>query len=381
MPWKVESVSLQRQSLCYRILHQGLSVASAAREAGVSRKTLYKFLSRYKADPALPLRDHSRRPLRSPGRVSDELERRVLELRDQYRWGARKLHALLRRADCPGLCSVRTLTAILRRHDRIGGRHKPEVDESICQSFERPVPNDLWQLDHKGPIEIERVKHHPLTVVDDHSRFCLCFEPLKEKSLAFAWPLLWDCFGEYGLPEAILSDGAFADRGTGISLFDQRLLRLGIRPIHGRPYHPQTQGKVERLHGTLVWELMAAGARTDSMAHFLIDRDRWQSTYNLLRPHEALGDSPPITRYTPSRRRRPQEIPPMGYEPETLLRRVSQVGDVRYHRARVAVGRGLARQQVKLVETQTHLEVYFGPQVVRVIALDQLAGRRLNQIV
>lgn len=380
MPWKVESVSLQRQAVCYRIVHEGLSITRAALEAGVSRKTLYKFLARYKADPAGSLGDQSRRPRRCPDRVGDELERRVLALRDEYRWGARKLHAILARQDCPGLCSIRTITAILKRHDRIGLTHKPRVDESIVQRFERSAPNDLWQMDHKGPIEITRIKHHPFTVVDDHSRFCLCFVPLREKSLAFAWPLLWECFGEYGLPEAILCDGAFADRGTGVSVFDQRLLRLGIKPIHGRPYHPQTQGKVERLHGTIGHELDFA-ARSDSLTHYLADRDRWQSTYNLVRPHEALGDVPPIARYAPARRGRPDEIPPMGYEPGAMLRRVSQVGDVRYHRARVAVGRGLAGEQVKLVETPMHLEVFFGPRVVRVIALESLAGRRLHEIV
>jgi transposase InsO family protein len=381
LPWKDFTVQLQRQSLCHRILNEGLSVAQAAREAGVSRKTLYKFLARKRADPAASLEDHSRRPRVSPLQSETPLEEAVLALRDRHRFGARKIHTLLANQGTTPLCSIRTITAILNRHGRIHHTPAPKVEESLQTSFERPAPNDLWQVDHKGPVEIARVKHHPWTVIDDHSRFCLCFEPLIEKSLALAWPMLWECFAKYGMPEAILSDGAFADRGTGISQFDQFLIRLGIKPIHGRPYHPQTQGKVERLHGTIQWELLSFNARTESMELFLMDRDRWQESYNYLRPHEALNDQPPISRYRLSRRKRPDSIPPMIYQAGTLLRRVSQVGDVYYHRKRISVGRALARQQVKLIENSGSLEIYFGPKLLRVIALDSLAGKGHNQIV
>lgn len=387
MAWKVDSVEVQRASLCHRILTDGLSVSQAAREAGVSRKTIYKFLSRRRADATGSLSDRSRRPQRSPLRSESSLEEAVLSLRDRYHWGARKIHTLLSQQmtpqseSSPQLCSIRTITAILNRHGRIDRNVSPKIDESIQCSFERPGANDLWQADHKGPVEIGRVKHHPWMMIDDHSRFCLCFEPLTEKSLAFTWPILWECFGIYGLPEAILSDGAFADRGTGISEWDQRLIRLGIQPIHGRAYHPQTQGKVERLNRTIDWELLEFNARTESMDLFLSDRDRWKETYNFVRPHEALNDQPPISRYLPSRRKRPGTIPPIGYESGSLLRRVSQVGDISYHRKRIAVGRALARQEVKLKEETRTLEIYFGPALVRVIELDLLASKGHNQIV
>jgi transposase InsO family protein len=381
LPWKVFSVELQRELFCYRIVHQGLSVAQAAREAQVSRKTIYKFLARYKAAPGASLTDHSRRPHSSPVRVSDALEQAVMTLRDAHRYGSRKIHLLLKQKRRKDLCSIRTITSILHRHDRISSKPVVAVDESLHSSFEHPEPNDLWQVDHKGPLEIARVKHHPWTVIDDHSRYCLCFEPLTEKSLAFVWPVMWECFGEYGMPQAILSDGAFADRGTGISQWDQRLIRLGIRPIHGRPYHPQTQGKVERLHRTIQWELLDFGARTDSLTNFIADRDRWQKNYNCLRPHQAIHDAVPISRYRPSKRTRPKQIPEMTYANDDLLRQVSQVGDISYHRKRIAVGRALARQQVRLVERNKTLEIYFGPVLVRSIELALLANKRHNQIV
>src|SRR5205085_7174456 len=152
------------------------------------------------------------------------------------------------RADLP---SARTCAAILARHGRVAG--PAAAAEPPVQRFERDAPNQLWQVDHKGPVEVERRAVAPLTVIDDHSRYCLAFRPLDDKTMATAFAVLWDVFGDAGLPEAILSDNAFNTTGVaapGLSWFDSRLLRLGIRPAHGRPYHPQTQGKCERLNGT-----------------------------------------------------------------------------------------------------------------------------------
>ena len=119
-----------------------------------------------------------------------------------------------------------------------------------------------------------------------------------------AWTILWDAFGDAGLPEQLLSDNAFSTMGTsrpaGISWFDARLIRLGIRPSHGRAYHPQTQGKVERMHGSSVRELINFNARRDSPEHFRQDCNRWRSTYNNIRPHEALDDQTPASRWTPT---------------------------------------------------------------------------------
>jgi transposase len=374
----------QRQALCYRIAVSGRGVSAVCREMGVSRKTAYKWLKVYRQAPGCSLADRSRRPHRSPGRTASAVEAEVLALRDAHRWGARKIRKVLQRGGDETVPSSRTVTAVLRRHGRIETVRSPDGQEPATRRFEHGSPNALWQLDHKGPLEIARLRHHPLTVVDDHSRFCLCFEPLADLTLASTWPVLWDLFGEYGLPEAILSDGAFAARrdgtGGGVSDFDQRLLRLGIRPVHGRAYHPQAQGKVERLHATIEWELLGFNARRDAMNHFLADRDRWRRTYNLLRPHESLDDQPPISRYRRSPIPRPDTLPEIVYPPGTLLRRVSQVGDIRYHRVRIALSRSLARQCVRIEERPHEVAVYYANRLLRVIAHDQLTGRRPNQV-
>src|SRR5262249_42102795 len=131
-----------------------------------------------------------------------------------------------------------------------------------------------------------------------------------DMTFATVQAILWDLFGDVGLPEELLCDNAFSARNTavGLSAFDARLIRLGVRPAHGWAYHPQAQGKVERFNGTLEREPWPV-ARRDRLAHFAADCERWRPVYNAVRPHEALGDEPPVTRWRPGPRRRPAAVP------------------------------------------------------------------------
>lgn len=317
MPWKELSVDAQRHAFCHRIVDQRQRpVSVVCREFGVSRKTAYKWMRIYRRDPLASLADRSRRPAASPGRTAEAAERAVLAVRDEHGWGGRK---------------------IVRR------------------------------------------RYHPFTVQDDHSRFCLCFEPLADTSIASYWPVLWDVFDAFGLPDQILCDGAFAAHGLGLSELEARLIRLGVRPLHGRPYHPQTQGKVERLHGTISHELFRFRARTAQMDHFLADRDRWLATYNYVRPHESLGDRPPVSRWRRSLRRRPAMLPEIVYDDNAVLRKVSQVGDIHFARVRIGVARSLAGQYVRIEEREHEIGVFYAWKELRTIARDQLAGRGHNE--
>lgn len=378
MPWKVDTVDAQRQQFCYRVEVLKERVTDVSDEAGVSRKTIYKWLKRYRADPSTPLVDRSRRPRRSPKQTAASVEASVLALRDEHGWGGRKIRRLLLNDDeVAPPPSIRTVSAILKRC----GRTRPAViaEPAPPQRFERSEPNELWQLDHLGPREIEQQRRFGFTVVDDHSRFCFCFEPLADLTINAYWPVLWRAFGEFGLPESILCDNAFGPRGLGMSELEMRLIRLGIRPIHGRPYHPQTQGKVERLHGTIERELFRFKARCDRMKLFLEDRDRWLRTYNHVRPHESLGDRPPISRWAMSPRKRPKMIPPVTYDLGQTLRKVSQVGDIHYQGARIAVARCLAGQAVRIDEREHDIGVFYAWKELRTIPLPKLKTRHRNE--
>jgi transposase InsO family protein len=370
VPWKVSPVSEQRTALVHAVRTAGLSVAEAARRFGVSRKTAHKWLGRFDAEPQTPLADRSRRPGQSPRRTPEDLERVVLEARDRWGWGPRKLHARLKAEGRPAP-PVSTIAAILRRHGRI--RVAATVAEPPPQRFERDAPNQLWQLDFKGPLEVARRRVTPLSVLDDHSRYLLALRPCTDMTYATTCAVLWDLFGEVGLPEQLLCDNAFAARnsGVGLSAFDAWLIRLGIRPLHGRPYHPQTQGKVERFHGTLEAELWPR-VRRDALEHFTADLEAWRPVYNAIRPHEALGDEPPACRWRPSLRPRPAEVPEASYPAGSVVRRVGQVGDVRWKGARIMAGRGLAGESVRLEERDGQVEVFYLAHRIRVLAVSEL---------
>lgn len=372
MPWKVQPVSEIRTALIHQIVSLGRPVAATCREFGVSRATAYKWVARYRERPGEPPVDRPRRPHNSPGRTAGDVERRVLEVRDRWGWGPRKIHAYLA-GQGVALPSARTVGSVLRRHGRAAP--PPPAEPAATQRFERGAPNELWQCDFKGYLEVARERTWPFVLVDDHSRYCLALRPCPDQTMATAWSVLWEVFGEVGLPETLLCDGAFAARGpvmTGLSWFQARLVRAGVRPTHGRPYHPQTQGKVERLNGTLDAEVLPR-ARRDAAAHFAADLEAWRTAvYNAVRPHEALGDVPPLTRWRPSTRPRPAELPPVEYPAGSETRKVSTVGDVRWRGYRLLAGRGIVGEYVRIEEHGGEVAVYYGTHRVRCVATDSL---------
>lgn len=366
MPWEVLPVTEIRLAFVHQVRSLHSSVAEACRKFHISRKTGYKWLDRHRQKPELPLCDRSRRPLASPAQTDATVENRVVELRQQFGWGPRKIRALLARArgDVP---SVRTVANILTRRGCIA---TPGDPPQAPQRFERSAPNQLWQCDHKGPLEVARQKVFPFTGIDDHSRFLLALRPCTDLTMKTAFAALWDTFGEFGLPEAILCDNAFSTMYSvpkTISWFDAQLVRLGIHPTHGRPYHPQTQGKVERLHGTLERELWPR-TRRDSIEHFDQDANRWRSdVYNSMRPHEAIGDVPPLSRFQPSTRPRPDKLPPLQYPCDAVLRKVSLSGDVRWHCYRILAGYGIIGEYVRVEERDHEVALFYAWKEIRSI--------------
>ena len=374
LSWKVKTVSDSRFALCHLVRSGGLAVAVAARRFGVSRKTANKWLKIFDQDPqagAGALEDRSRRPASSPLRTSEKIAEQALAWRDRRNWGARKIHTVLKK-ESDQTPSIRTITAILARHGRI----KPKAEPAPLQRFERPLPNQLWQLDFKGPVEVDRQKLMPLTILDDHSRYLLAFEPCTDLTMNTAWNVLWRVFDQAGLPEQILCDNAFSGRASyrpaGLSWFDSRLVRLGIAPCHGRPYHPQTQGKVEAVHKTFVRELYDFNARKDNLEHFTQDCHAWRNIYNTERPHQALGDQPPVLRWTPSPRARPAKLPEVTYPAGSVLRHVCEHGRISYKKYRILCGHGIGGETVRIEERANEIAVFYCEKQIRCLSHDQL---------
>ena len=359
MPFQETSRMHERQKLIYRVLRDGVSVALAAREAGVSRPTAYLWLDRAERDGLANVEELSRRPHESPQRTPSmgEARNEVLALKkERPAWGAKKLHQKLW---SPGGCSaapvcVRTIDRWLKAEGMVASR----LPREPLQRFEREACNQLWQLDFKG-IEV-KWGYRPLTILDDCSRYNLCLEAVVGHSVHDYWPVLWRVMGEHGLPDCILCDNGDSFNSTasrGLTQFQVWLWRLGVKTTHGRPYHPQTQGKVERFHRTVEveWhcELRQPNAELARMVYRRISRD-----YNWERPHEALEGRVPGVVYSASTRIRPDRIPEAVVGNGTT-RRVNNEGRIRFKGNHYRLGPGMAREPVELREEAQGWAVYF----------------------
>jgi transposase InsO family protein len=276
-------------------------------------------------------------------------------------WGPRKLHRRLQDLGLEGLPVPSTIARLLHQAGCI--ETGASVQHQAYVRFERPRPNELWQMDFKGHVALSRGgRCHPLTVLDDHARYLLGLRACAQENDVTVRPHLEDIFARYGLPENLLCDNAPPWSGPGgewtaLAIW---LVRLGIRVLHGRPYHPQTQGKEERFHRTLKAEVLS---RTD--LHDLPQSqevfDQWRPIYNQQRPHEALGLATPTTRYRPSTRSWPATLPPIEYAPGDELRIVKAKGEITWRNRTYFLGQGFARQPTAIRPTATDglYEVYF----------------------
>jgi transposase InsO family protein len=362
MPWKDCSTMSMRLEFVGLATAEGANVKLLCERFRVSRKTGYKWIARYRSGGEAALSDRSRRPLTSPARVTDTVEARVVELREKHpAWGGRKLAARLRATGALGadvaVPSPSTMTAVLRRHEMLDPAESEARRAPI--RFECPHPNDLWQMDFKGHVAMSAGgRCHPLTVLDDHSRYNLVLAACDNERDATVRGHLTETFRRYGMPRRMLMDngspwgsGGYAAESpwTRLTIW---MVRLGVTVGHGRPNHPQTQGKEERFHRTLKAELLrwqSFADLTDAQAQL----DPWRHTYNHERPHEAIGMGVPAQRYRPSPRPFPESLPPVVYGPDDLVRKVAHNGTIQYRRQRVMIGSALVGQPVALRPTRT----------------------------
>jgi len=226
--------------------------------------------------------------------------------------------------------SPSTITAILGRHGRIdaaeAAKHRPWV------RFERPAPNDLWQMDFKGQFPLVQGWCYPLTVLDDHSRFAVGLQACGDQRWPTVQQQLTGMFRRYGLPlEMLMDNGApwGADWDHPYTPLTVWLLRLSIGVSHSRPYHPQTQGKEERFHRTLKAEVLQGRSFAD-LAGCQEAFDPWRAVYNLERPHAALGLATPASRYHVSPRSFPEQLPAIEYGSQDKVRRVQAQGEISF---------------------------------------------------
>ncbi len=315
----------QRREFVELAMQDGVNRRELCRRFGIHPSTGYKWLGRWTAERELA--DRSRRPHVSPRQTESHIEATVLMVRDAHpAWGARKIVRCLERdrLQAPARSTVHT---ILQRHGRVIAAPGAPV---ASQRFEKPGPNQLWQMDFKGHVALASGgRCHPLTVVDDHSRYNVCLEACADEQGRTVQQRLEATFRRYGLPEAFFVDngGPWGDssgqRWTRLTVW---LLKLDIAVLHSRPYHPQSRGKNERFHRTLKSEVFALKRYRD-LADVQRAFEAWRTIYNCERPHEALDQDVPASRYRPSPRAMPEQLPQADYDESEIVRRVPTSND------------------------------------------------------
>jgi transposase InsO family protein len=289
-------------------------------------------------------------------------------------WGARKIaHVLLR--DEQIRLAPSTVNGVLQRHGRISAHASQAA--TPWQRFEHEAPNSLWQIDFKGHFATVTQRCHPLTVLDDHSRFNVVLQALGDEQRCSVQPVLQLAFERFGLPERINADngqpwGSPGQPGalTGLAAW---LIRIGVRVSYSRPFHPQTNGKDERFHRTLKAEVLAQRefrGLPDAQKHF----GQWRRVYNFVRPHEALGMQTPASRYRPSSRPMPRQLPPIEYPAGDLVRRVQKNGWIDLQGHHIRLSKALIGQSVAcrpLTDRDGEFAVFFCHQKVDEISLKE----------
>lgn len=342
MPLEVKSAVDYRREFVELATQEGANVRELCRRYQFSPRTGYKWIRRYRAGGVAALEDQSRRPRSSPRRTAETVEAAVIAQRDaQPTWGGRKLHVWLGAHGMVDPPAPSTLTNILHR----SGRIDPErpAQGPFCR-FEHPVPNALWQMDFMGDRPLDQGRVHPLTILDDHSRFGLALVACANEQRAGVQAQLTACFERYGVPGAILADNGppwGTSRAGGLTGLEAWLIRLGIRVSHGRSYHPQTQGKIERWHRTIGADVFGAAPLADlGTAQQVFDRFR--TSYNTDRPHQALAMAVPASRYRVSPRPFPATLPEIVYSDDDQVRIVRRKGEVMFQGHRYFLSEGLA---------------------------------------
>ena len=350
MPWEECNAMSRRQEFVMLANAEGANKAALCRRFGISRRVGYKWLERYQTAGVAGLGDRSRRPKTSPRRTPEPLEAAVVAVRLTHpAWGGRKIRRVLQNDGVSPVPAVSTVTDILHRSGLIdpaeSAKHVPFI------RFEHAAPNDLLQMDFKGHFAVGSGRCHPLTVVDDHSRFGVVLKAIDNERGDSVKTALTEAFRIYGLPRRMTMDNGApwgaAHTDHGLTPLVVWLIRLGIKVSHSRPYHPQTQGKNERFNGTLLREVIAPRQFT-TMAEVQAAFDRWRDIYNHQRPHEGIALAVPADRYQVSPREFSDVLPPITYPPGVLVRRVQQQGYISFKGRILKIPKALAGYPVAI---------------------------------
>jgi transposase InsO family protein len=371
MPFEDKSAMSQKLELVRLALSGEANVSELCRRFGIGRTNAYKLLHRYRIEGEAGLAERSRRPQSSPLRSPAAVEAAALKVRREHpSWGGRKIAKVLARQG-QGAPSPSTVTGILRRNGielgAMGGGAKPFI------RFEHPAPNDLWQMDFKGHVAMHTGRLHPLTVLDDHSRFSVVLAACANEAADTVKSHLIEAFRRYGLPWRIAVDNGspWGDHAESrFTTLTTWLIETGVSVSHSRPYHPQTLGKDERFHRSLKAEVLAVPFKDLAQARLALEQ--WRGIYNAQRPHDALAGAVPMDRFTISPRQYREAPKPFEYADGDIVRRVQRHGWISFQGRPIKMSKAFAGKAIAFRSTHQDgaFDAYFRHQKIGTVDLN-----------
>lgn len=378
MPWESKTVETLRKEFVEEAERSG-NISKTCREFGISRKTGYKWIKRYRED--MNLSNQSRKPKTIANRTPKATEQKILKVRaENPGWGAATIHKVLENAGEEHLPCVRTVNNILNRNGCILPEESEKRQKYI--RFEKEYCNEMWQTDFKGDFEMKDGNRcFPLDILDDHSRYLIKIVPATGTG-NLVIPTFEEAFREYGMPLSILSDngGQFSGFRQGYTQFEKWLMCLDILPIHGRIKHPQTQGKIERFHRTLKNELLQYNT-FENIEDANFKMQKWRDKYNNIRPHEALNMLTPSEVYTKSERTYTGKIKPYEYSGKYPVLKVNCKGYISFDNQRLYFSETFCGEYLEF-RPNPHGDSFYGCfRNYKIAEFDSISRNRINRFI
>lgn len=380
MPWKTSDTKEQRRRLIEEWLRHEKPIVELCRRAGISRKTAYKWIARFRLEGRVGLADKSRAAKKVSNRSARVWLARIRRWRTKHpTWGAPKLHwALKRRFGRKGLPSEATISRWLKRWN-LSGRHKrvsrkgPVINRSKLSLARKP--NDVWTVDFKGWFRTaDGTRVDPLTVRDLASRFILEVVLMRRQTILECRKAFERIFSFYGLPRVIRVDNGapFGACGAlGLTRLSAWWLKLGIRVEFIEPGHPEQNGAHEQVHRVYKAETLQPAARTVKGQHRR--SQKWKEEYNRERPHAGIGMRPPAQIYRKSTRKLPKQRKPWTYPKTWSTRLVKGQGMISWKGRGRFIGEAFERERIGLIRSgPSAWKVYFGPHLIGELRDDEI---------
>jgi transposase InsO family protein len=363
------------------VLLEGRSAREVARLHGISKTWIYELIKRYRAGGYEALEPRSRRPRSCKHETSPGLVKAIVSLRRElesqgHDAGAETIaYHLSLCQDIGDIPSLSTIWRILRREGLVVPQRQKRPKCSLIR-FEAELPNECWQADVTAWALASGEVVEIIDVIDDHSRLHLGCDAYGRVKAADVVASFHKAAELHGLPESFLSDNGAVFVGgyrRGKVRLEYELERLGIEFKNSRPYHPQTLGKVERLHQTLK-RYLAKQPPAQTLQELQQQLDAFRHYYNHIRPHRALGRRTPLQAYSARSKARPT-----GTRAGTYFRvredRVDQTGKVslRYDSKlyKIGLGRAYKGRAVKLLIADLQIRVIdSNGELLRELTLD-----------